>query len=64
MRGLTMEHPGGDFDSVYTAFKRWVIDTARVRDSVLVGDGVLRFTAESAEPMRRWLKAWRGRGKS
>ena len=63
MRGLTMEHPGGDFDSVYTAFKRWVIDTAAVRDSVLVGDGVLRFTAESAEPMRQWLKAWRERGK-
>ena len=63
MRGLTMEHPGGDFDSVYTAFKRWVIDTAAVRDSVLVGDGVLRFTAESAKPMRQWLKAWRERGK-
>ena len=45
MRGLTMEHPGGDFDSIYTAFKRWVIDTAKVRDPVLVGDGVLRFTA-------------------
>jgi hypothetical protein len=43
----------GDFDSVYTAFKRWVIDTAKVRDTVLVGDAVLRFTAESAEPMRR-----------
>jgi hypothetical protein len=62
MHGLTMEHPGGDFDSIYTAFKRWVIDTVGVRDSVLVGDGVLRFTAESAEPMRRWLKAWRERG--
>jgi hypothetical protein len=62
MRGLTMVHPGGDFDSVYTAFKRWVIDTAKVRDPVLVGDGVLRFTAASAEPMRRWLKAWRARG--
>jgi hypothetical protein len=64
MRGVTMEHPGGDFDSVYTAFKRWVIDTAGVRDSVLVGDKVLRFTAASAEPMRRALKAWRERGKS
>ena len=64
MHGLTMEHPGGDFDSVYSAFKRWVIDTAGVRDSALVGDGVLRFTAESAEPMRRWLKAWRERGGS
>ena len=58
MQGLTMEHPGGDFDSIYTAFKRWVIDTAKVRDTVLVGDGVLRFTAASAEPMRRWLKTW------
>jgi hypothetical protein len=36
----------------------------RVRDTVLVGDGVLRFTAESAEPMRRWLKEWRERRKS
>jgi hypothetical protein len=41
--------------------KRWVIDTAKVRDTVLVGDGVLRFTAASAEPMRRWLTAWRKR---
>jgi hypothetical protein len=62
MQGLTMEHPGGDFDSIYTAFKRWVIDTAKVRDTVLVGDEVLRFTAASAAPMRRWLKAWRQRG--
>jgi hypothetical protein len=61
MRGMTLEHPGGNFDSAYTAFKRWVIDTAAVRDTVLVGDGGLRFTAKSAEPMRRWLKAWRSR---
>ena len=45
MRAVTMEHPGGDFDSVYSAFKRWVIDTAAVRDPLLVGAGVLRFTA-------------------
>jgi hypothetical protein len=56
-----MEHSGGDFHSIYPAFKRWVIDTAKVRDTVLVGDGVLRFTAASAEPMRRWLTAWRKR---
>jgi hypothetical protein len=60
-RWLTLDRPAGDFDSIYTAFKRWVIDTARVRDTVLVGDGVLRFTAESAEPMRRWLLAWQRR---
>jgi hypothetical protein len=41
-----------------------VIDTAAVRESVLVGDGVLRFTSESAQPMRRWLNAWRKRGTS
>lgn len=61
MHWLRMEHPGGNFDSTYTAFKRWVIDTAAVRDPVLVGEGVLRFTAQSAEPMRRWLKAWQSR---
>ena len=61
MWGVSETHPGGDFDSIYLAFKRWVIDTAKVRDPVLVGDGVLRFTAKSAAPMRKWLDAWRRR---
>jgi hypothetical protein len=55
--GRIPDHAGADDG----ALKRWVIDTAKVRDTVLVGDGVFRFTAASAEPMRRWLTAWRKR---
>jgi hypothetical protein len=51
-------HPGGDFGSAYATFKRWVLDTMRVRDGELVADGGLRFTGKSAGPMREWLERW------
>jgi hypothetical protein len=60
MRTLDYSHPGGDFGSAYTAFKRWVVDTMRVRDEELVADGGLRFTGKSAGPMLEWLERWRG----
>ncbi len=62
MRTLDYSHPGGDFGSTYTAFKRWVLDTMRVRDEELVADGGLRFTGKSARPMLEWLERWRSSG--
>jgi hypothetical protein len=61
MHILGSSHAGPDYDSdsVYTAFKRWVLDTMRVRDPELIGDDVLRFTGKSAAPMREWLERWR-----
>ena len=61
MRTLGYSHPGGDFGATYTAFKRWVLDTMRVRDPELVGGDVLRFTGKSAPSMRKWLERWRTR---
>ncbi len=59
MHILSSFQPGPDYDSVYAAFKRWVLDTLRVRDPKLVGDDVLRFTGKSAPAMRGWLERWR-----
>lgn len=58
-RGFT--HPGGEYLPVYQGFKRWLLDTMRVREPKLVGEDVLHFTEASAEPMREWLERWRRR---
>ena len=61
MRTRSVSHPQGEFGAVYRQFKHWLLDTAQVRDAVMVeGDG-LRFTAASAGPMREWLERWRRR---
>jgi hypothetical protein len=61
MRTRSVSHPQGEFGAVYRQFKRWLLDTAQVRDAAMVkGDG-LRFTAASAGPMREWVERWRRR---
>jgi limonene-1,2-epoxide hydrolase len=59
MRTSAVTHPGGDFRPAYQGFRRWLVDTARVRDPDLVEDGGLRFTGRSAKRMRPWLERWR-----
>jgi hypothetical protein len=64
MRTTEIAYAGHPFRETFRAFEGWLLTTSAAADATLIRDGHMRFTAESAQHLRRWLNAWHARENS